>query len=538
MTRRCWTAITIAAYVLVFASGGCPGVEEAPSDPQGKDSSLDSGSDDRDATAPQDPCAGNRPPAANAGAAISAIVGDTIELSASGSTDADGDALAFAWSQASGPDADLSEDDASEATFVAAEAGTYQFELVADDGCASDTATVEVTVEEKPAPPPPADEIEVSAVWSNGTQRVYGEIAWTLPSGDRLERLPYYDEQESGVSAISEAKARATEGLHQISFRLVPDGPALADITFRVHFLDYAFEVSRARFAGGDRHAISLEVKDGCVTELANSWRLQAAQSPVSTDSCAGERNIRVISEWADATSKVFGEIHWVLPSGDELSRTPYYNEVINGVSALSEVPERAADGVHLINFRVAGDSLALVDARLRVEFLNYVFETTRERIAGTTSHTIALEVRDGCVTELANSWRLIGGDLSDDGTACSPPEGVRIASVWADADARVYGNLIWTLPDGSQIRQTAYYNEVINGVSALSEVPEQVADGLHEIRFGLAGNRVTLADVEFRVEFLGYEFEAARDRMAGETEHTIQLDVRNGRVIEIGNTW
>ena len=92
--------------------------------------------------------AGNRAPTANAGGDQAAVVGDTITLDASGSSDPDAaDTLTYDWSQLTGPVATLTAGDSQVATFVPSEPGAYVFELTVDDGTAFATDTVVVTVE-------------------------------------------------------------------------------------------------------------------------------------------------------------------------------------------------------------------------------------------------------------------------------------------------------------------------------------------------------------------------------------------------------
>jgi hypothetical protein len=51
-------------------------------------------------------------------------------------------------------------------------------------------------------------------------------------------------------------------------------GLALPDVTFRMEFLDYCFEVTRPSLPGLTSHRIELDVMSGQVTELANSWNV------------------------------------------------------------------------------------------------------------------------------------------------------------------------------------------------------------------------------------------------------------------------
>lgn len=86
----------------------------------------------------------NHPPVPNAGPNQTVTVGDTVNLSGTG-TDADGDALTFSWrllSVPTGSATTLNVWSTSKANFVADVAGTYRLELIADDGKVSNGGSV------------------------------------------------------------------------------------------------------------------------------------------------------------------------------------------------------------------------------------------------------------------------------------------------------------------------------------------------------------------------------------------------------------
>jgi hypothetical protein len=99
----------------------------------------------------------NRAPTANAGQNQTVSEGTTVTLDGTGSTDPDGDALAYEWTAPSG--VVLSDATAAQPTFVAPEVGpagaTFAFSLVVRDpaGAPSEPATVTVTVTNVNRPP-------------------------------------------------------------------------------------------------------------------------------------------------------------------------------------------------------------------------------------------------------------------------------------------------------------------------------------------------------------------------------------------------
>ena len=97
----------------------------------------------------------NAAPVAEAGADQAVFAGELVQLAGTGSTDANGDPLSFAWSFVSRPaGSTASLDDASLVTpsFVVDVSGTYVVQLVVDDGVVS-SAPDSVTISTQNAPP-------------------------------------------------------------------------------------------------------------------------------------------------------------------------------------------------------------------------------------------------------------------------------------------------------------------------------------------------------------------------------------------------
>jgi len=99
----------------------------------------------------------NRAPVADAGLdqTSNLVVGDVVVLDGSGSNDADGDALTFAWSLERAPDTSstsLSDPASEQPTFTADLAGTYRVRLVVNDGTTDSQPDEVVLVAVIPAP--------------------------------------------------------------------------------------------------------------------------------------------------------------------------------------------------------------------------------------------------------------------------------------------------------------------------------------------------------------------------------------------------
>lgn len=140
---------------------------------------------------------GNQAPLADAGGAQSVYKNDTVTLTGAGSTDPDGDALSYRWTQTAGVPVVLTDPDASSPSFQApAATGTLEFSLVVNDG-REDSApdAVSVTI---------ANRTPVAVAGTNlsaGTAYVVtldGRTSWD-PDGDDLDHTWV---QKSGPAVV------------------------------------------------------------------------------------------------------------------------------------------------------------------------------------------------------------------------------------------------------------------------------------------------------------------------------------------------
>jgi hypothetical protein len=94
----------------------------------------------------------NRLPTANAGVDQTVAEGAFVTLDGTGSSDPDGESLNYNWEQTGGPSVSLANATTAQPSFTAPSVGasdvTLTFALTVDDGIASATDTVQVTVED------------------------------------------------------------------------------------------------------------------------------------------------------------------------------------------------------------------------------------------------------------------------------------------------------------------------------------------------------------------------------------------------------
>lgn len=158
---------------------------------------------DNDDQSSDDPVDTDQPPTADAGADQDALVGDTVILDGTGSTDPDGDSISYTWTFTSQPggstlvSTDLSDATVAQPTFDPTHAGSYVLNLTVIANGASDSDTVTVNVEE-PNAAPTADAgtddsafVDATVTLNAGAADPDGDaltISWTMtvPQGSAL----------------------------------------------------------------------------------------------------------------------------------------------------------------------------------------------------------------------------------------------------------------------------------------------------------------------------------------------------------------
>jgi N-acetylneuraminic acid mutarotase len=145
----------------------------------------------------------NEAPVANAGQPQEVLVGATVSLNGSGSSDADGDPLTFAWSFTSTPTrsaAQLANPASATPSFTADVPGNYVVSLAVNDGKVSSAAST-VTVTAKAANSAPVANPGPNRSVLLGTTVTFDGTASSDPDGDPLT----YDWQVTGRPWLSTA---------------------------------------------------------------------------------------------------------------------------------------------------------------------------------------------------------------------------------------------------------------------------------------------------------------------------------------------
>ncbi|MGH8547581.1 MAG: putative Ig domain-containing protein [Methylococcales bacterium] len=181
----------------------------------------------------------NSRPVADAGADQNALVGDTVTLDGSASSDADGDALTFHWSLLSvpaGSTAVPSDPNAVRPTFHAALAGTYIAQLIVNDGTvdsAPDTVTIVVNNRVPPANQAPSITSTPVTTASVGQPYSYDVDATDPDAGDvltySLTTAPAGMAIDPGTGLITWTPDTSQTGVQPVTVR-VQDPGGLFDV--------------------------------------------------------------------------------------------------------------------------------------------------------------------------------------------------------------------------------------------------------------------------------------------------------------------
>ena|GEM_PF-1447845 len=253
----------------------------------------------------------NRAPTADPGPSRTVTAGTAVTLDGSGSSDPDGTALSYAWSQVSGPGAALSGAAQATAAVTPTIVGTYVFRLVVSDGALSGTADVTITV--TPANRAPVAKAGGAQTALTGTLLTLDGTGSSDPDGDVLT---YAWAQTAGAPVALAGAGTAS--------------PTLTPTTAGT----YAFTLTVSDGGLSATDTVTVTVTDPVLTNVARSATATASSQNATTGQTAAKAIDGVAQgypadstkEWATSGGKAGSWIQLNWSSALTLSKVMLYD--------------------------------------------------------------------------------------------------------------------------------------------------------------------------------------------------------------------
>jgi hypothetical protein len=311
----------------------------------------------------------NTPPVADAGADQTVDEQSAVTLDGTGSSDGDGDTLSYEWTQTAGPTVALDDPTVAQPTFTAPDvsaATVLTFELTVDDGTATDSDLVDVTVQpvipelfeivalSAPSTATQGDLIDVSAdVTNTGDETATKTVEFRIDTdGDTLisdeTALATQDvEIAAGATETVTFSGIDTSGLAPGTYThgvVTPDDSATAIITIEAPPTPAFFEVTNLQapsgVTAGDLIDVSADVTntgDETATQtvefrldLDNSGTLEADEVLTSTPvELAGGESQTVSFTDLDTTGLSGEYLHGIFTDDDSATATITVSEPV-----------------------------------------------------------------------------------------------------------------------------------------------------------------------------------------------------------------
>lgn len=253
---------------------------------------------------------GNRAPVANAGPDASGTIGTQVVLNGGGSSDPDGQAITFSWSQIAGPPVTLSTPTAATARFTPTAAGTYTFQLAVSDGSLSSTDTVTITVGGAGPEVVFSDDFETDRGWlrnAAGTDTATTGV-WARANPDATTSAGVTTQQgttPSGVNAlVTGAAAGAAAGDNDVdggTTTIQSPAIALPTGTIQLSLAFYFAHLNNSSTADFFRVRVVGATSTTVVEQLGAATNVGAAYATRTVDlSAFAGQTVRIVIETAD----------------------------------------------------------------------------------------------------------------------------------------------------------------------------------------------------------------------------------------------
>lgn len=240
----------------------------------------------------------NHPPAAAAGADQHVGEGDVVTLDGSASSDPDGDALTYSWTQTGGPAVTLSDPTAAKPTFTPPDNGVYSFRLTVDDGTATSSDDMTVNAENV------APAVQITGPAAGTLTKVGDPVTFTGAFTDRGRADTHaakwsFDSlttdgavtESSGSGTVSATYTFAAAGVYQVELDVTDDDGGLGSAT---------------RVSGNDAYIVVYDPGAGFVT--GGGWINSPAGAYRADMSLAGRANFGFVSRYQKGANVPSGE--------------------------------------------------------------------------------------------------------------------------------------------------------------------------------------------------------------------------------------
>lgn len=501
----------------IDAGFGMPPADTTPPNDDPDDPGSDPGTPPSDGVDP--PPAENLPPTADAGDDFTTSGRKPVRLDGTRSSDPEGAELRYTWEQVSGPTTSLRDANTPRPRFNAPASDddrTLVFRLTVSDGehTATDDISIVVT-------PPIA---RVSLRWFDASQNTNMDLDWTLPNNSALQ-IQRNGWGEAGVESASQSALLLEDGIHQFSFS-GSGGSGTTEVEITIDCMEYQYTY-RQRVQLPFWGTVALDMQDTVPHVIFNGFESADASG---AGGVSDRHALEVVAGWRDASNNVHLNANVWLPNGNDLPvmRRGWTLQNVEHIA----VPERVAleDGIYTFGLALLGNTQT-AEVAYALAFRDTVIEYIRT-LRGRTDEYIGFDLVNDVPHLVFNGW----ADDDDAAIALSGARPLEAIVGWRNASENVNLDLDVRMPNGNWL-PISRFGWSLEGFEHVGTAPGvALQDGVYEFHFEFRGNGHN-ALVEFQARFADWTFQR-RNLLQGNTDAIIRVELRNGQVTELGNTW